>query len=423
MNVSLKEWQEHLETGIKYLGEGNLPKAEEYLEQSLRLAEKIGVLVIIAFSQRLLATAQTRNNKLDKAESGFKKALEYCLELKNSKGISEAKAGLASVYFVKGEYMRSAGLYKQAINIYPHEASPLRLTVLYSDLGQVYGRMQKWDKAIDNFLKAGVLCKENGYTRGEAEINLHLGEVYYSQGKLITAKDHFSKAGKLFALIDDQSSLANTLQYLAFILLERNMLEEALLMQYRVITLFFKHWQKPEISEGYFLLSSILQYARLLDEAEESIILSLQYYNGYEFGFAVRYHSLAVIAIMKKEYVDAKRYYYNALKYFQFYGDGTKVGEISEELTYLLKYEDTYIQKSFSKWMENRKFDVDIPKFEIMISLAHNLKKKGNNFAALRCSWRALEIAKTMKCETQEIEKLIQNLSERIRKRNKLFDG
>ncbi len=420
MNGFFKKWQKHLETGIQYLSKGNFIQAEKHLEASLIESEALGVPVIIAFSHRLLATAQVRNNKLNEAESGFQEALRYCLELANMKGISEAKAGLASICFIKGEYPKSICLYKQAINIYPHDSSLLRLAVLYSDLGQIYVRVKKWDKAEKVFLKAGDLCKENGYRRGEAEINLYLGEIYYNQGKTQAAKKMFFKAARIFGVIKDEVSLANAHQYLAFILFESNSIEEALLYQYRVLVLYLKHNQYLEISEGYYLLSNILLYAKLLDEAEESQKLSLKYYKGYEFGFAIRYHSLATIAIIKKEYEDAKKYYYQALKFFQFYGDGSKIGEISEELTYLLKYEGIGIEEKNSyKWFDKRYFDINIPKYEIILKLAKSLENKEKDMAALRCGWRALEIARNMQYETQEIEILIQNLSERIRKKSK----
>lgn len=420
MNVSFSKWQEHLEIGIKYLGEGNSVEAEEHLQVSLIEAEALGVLVVIAFSQRLLATAQVRNNKFEEAEAGFRKALQYCLQLNNKKGIAEAKAGLASIYYIKGEYQQAVCFYRQAIDSYPQESSSLRLAALFSDLGQVYGRMKKWVEAEDVFSKAGDLCEDNGYLRGEAEINLYLGEIKYSQGKSRAAKELLMKAARIFGLIGDEISLASAHQYLALISLEANKIEDALIYQYRVISLYYKQNQTKEISEGYYFLSNILQYAKLLEEAEESLKLSLKYYEGYEFGFAVRYHSLAVIAVIQKEYNDAKKYYFEALRFFQFFGDGSKIGEISEELTYLYKYEDTCLKHNIYKWLGGRDLEIEMPKYEILLQLANSLKNKGNNLAALRCGWRALEIAKAMKYdETQEIEIFIQNLSERIRKRNR----
>ncbi|KUO67015.1 MAG: hypothetical protein APF84_17645 [Gracilibacter sp. BRH_c7a] len=421
MNVSLKTWQNHLEIGIKCLSEGNISEAEKHLEISMTEAEQIGVPVIIAFSQRLLATAYLRNDKLDEAQRGFQRALEYCQMLENKKGIAEAKAGLANVSFINGQYTKSISLYKEALSSYPQGSSSLRLAVMYTDLGQVYVRMKEWTKAEECFTKGCKLCRECDYDKGEAEIDLYLGEINYNQGKINVAKRKFTEAARVFSLIGEEVSLANALQYLAFLMLEKERYDEALLYQYRVIALYFKNRLYAEVSESYYLLSNIFQALKLLDEAEQSLNLSLRYYKGYELGLALRYHGLAMVAIMKKEYVEAQRYYYEALRYFQFFGDGSKVGDVCEELTFLLKYKDVDFHNNYLKEVSFRYLNKDISKYEIMTKLAYSLKNKGNDIVALKCGWKALEIAKANKYETLEIEKLIQNISESIRKSRGYF--
>ncbi|NLO96886.1 MAG: tetratricopeptide repeat protein [Peptococcaceae bacterium] len=408
-------WQGCLEKGLKFLAAGDFVQAEEYFRLSFAEAEKLGVEVILAFSIRLLATAQLCNHKLDEAEAGFKKALSLCMQLNNNKGIAEAKAGLAGVALARGQYSEAESLYKQAIYFYPKNASSMRLAVLYSDLGQVYARLRQWTKAEKALLQADALCRQNCYSQGEAEVNNTLGEVYYFQGKNKTALQKFKRAGILFNQNKDEVSLANTQQYLAFLYLENNKIEEALFYQYRAICLYLKLNLKQEISESYYFLSNILQYYRLYDEAQASLNISLKYYQGLEFGLAIRYHGLAVIALMKKEYEQAKDYYLQALKFFQFYGCGPKIGEISEELTFLLKYENVLNKSNFYKLIGGRYDEDSLPQYEVMLYLANSLVIKGKYLAALHCSWRALAIAKAMNYETEETELMIQNISERIR--------
>ena len=416
MDVSLKKWQEYLEIGIKCLSRGENADAEKHLEISLDEAEKLEVPVIIAFSQRLLATAHVRNHKMDEAEKGFRRALEYCQNLENRKGIAEAKAGLANINYLYNRYQEATTLYREAISIYPPDASSLRLAVLYNDLGQVYVRMKEWEEAKMCFSKSWKLCKESDYAKGEAEIDLYLGEINYNQGKYEEAKANFTAAVKIFSIIGEEISLANSLQYLAFLMLEEDMYEEALFYQYRVIALYFNHKLYTEISESYYILSNILQCMKLLDEAEECLKMSLRYYKGYELGLAVRYHSLAVIAIMKKNYEEAKEYYYEALRYFQFFGDGGRIGDVCEELTFLLQYKDGDVSDNYWKWLPYRYFNKEITKYDTLLSLANSLRSRGNDRAALKCSWKALEIAKAHKYETSESERLIQKISESIRK-------
>lgn len=417
MNYSLKKWQEHLETGIKYLGAGLPEEAQHHFEASLSEAESLGIPVVLAFSQRLLATAQVKNNQFLEAESGFRRALHLCRQLENKKGIAEANAGLASVSFLKGQYFEAAAYYLRAIEVYPCDSSLLRLGVLFSDLGHTYAKLKNWEKAEEMFRKAAATCKDNGYGRGEAEIELHLGEVYYHRGNYQSAQKLFLKSAKIFAAEGDELSLANAHQYLAFLCLETNHLDEALHYQHRVIPLYLKNKQYLEASEGYSLLSYILQGCGLLDEAEECVRKSLNYYQGFELGLAVRYQNLAVIAIKQKEFNKAKKHYLEALRFFQYAGKGPKIGEVSEELTYLIKFEEEFIKENLYQWLGDRDVDWKMSSYEVMFNLAQSLKEKGNNIAALGYGWKALEIARNNRVESAQAELLIQNLSERIRKK------
>jgi tetratricopeptide (TPR) repeat protein len=416
---SYNMWQEYLEIGLKYLAAGNFNKAENYFSLSLTEAEKLKVSVITAFSARLLATAQLRNHKLAEAEKGFKNALNLCLQLNNYKGIAEAKAGLAGVALARGQYSDAENLYKQAIDNYPGNASSLRLAVLYSDLGQVYIRLKQWADAEITLFRAEALCRENGFSQGEAEVNNTLGEIYYFQGKNQIALKKFKRATLLYNLSADNVSLANTQQYLAFLYLEDNRIEEALLCQYRAISLYLKHNLSQDISESYYFLSNMLQLYKLYDEAQACLNISLKYYQGLEFGLAIRFHSMAVVALMKKDYAKAKDCYFQALKFFQFSGHGPKVGEISEELTFLLKYEDVGNKSNFYQLIGERYDEDSLPQYEVMLQLASNLSTRGKYLAALHCSWRALAIAKAMNYQTGETELIIQNISERIRNINR----
>ncbi|MGI5902029.1 MAG: tetratricopeptide repeat protein [Desulfitobacteriia bacterium] len=421
----IKEWQNYLEIGIQYLADNELQKAEEYFSLSLAKAEELQVPILVAFTSRLLATTQLRNNKLDEAESGFNKALMFCNRLNNKKGIAEAQAGLAGVFFARKDYLKSIEYYWEALNVYPEGASALRLATLYSDLGQAYGQLKDWKKAEASFLKAKVLCQVHNFLKGEAEIEKYLGEVYFCQGQNKAAEKSLKRAVEIFVKLGDECLLANVLQNIAFLAFEANEVELALQYQYRVVALFLKNKRFLEVSESYYLLSNILQYCKYYLEAERSLKISLDYYEGIDLGFALRFHGLASIALYKKHYEEAKKYYLEALKYFQFDGDGKKIGEICDELIFLLNYEDACLRGNTYQWLIEKYEETRLseespaPKFEILLQLANSLNMRGKNLAALRCGWRALEIAKAMDYDTSKPEALIQNISKKIRKLNK----
>ncbi|UWG95613.1 tetratricopeptide repeat protein [Dehalobacter sp. DCM] len=420
MEKSLNKWQRYLEEGIKYLGEGKTVEAEKNLHLSLLEAESLELPVIIAFTQRLLATVQVRNHKLVEAATGFKRALAYCKKLKNRKGIAEAEAGLASIYFLQGKDAKAIQLYKQAIAIFPEDSARLRLASLYSDLGQVYSKTKQWQDAEYAFIQAEDICREIEYTVGEAEINVYIGEIKYQQNYKTAAKGRFVKAAKIYAALGEEIYLANTMQYIVFICLDKNVIQEALHIQYRIIALYLKKGKRSEVSDSYYMLSNLLQTTGQWDEANGCMELSLQYYEGGELGLAIRYYSLAVLAISRQDYQEAKKHYFEALRHYQFSGDGAKIGEISEELTYLVRYEDQLFQENLYRSLGKRYYNEnEIPKNELMEKLAAILLNRGKNIEALKCGWIALDYARAVQADTQEIEALVQTLSKIIRSKNK----
>ncbi|ADY56370.1 Tetratricopeptide TPR_1 repeat-containing protein [Syntrophobotulus glycolicus DSM 8271] len=417
MGINFDEWQNYIKYGIKYLGEGNTAEAESFFKKSLQEAEKYGNLVFIAFSLRLLSTAQVKNRKFELAEKGFRKALIYCEKLENRKGISEATAGLGSVYYCLELYDQAEKWYERAIEAYPEDASRIRLAMLYTDLGNVYSKTRRWEKAELLFQRACQICERSSFSKGQGELMLLLGEVYYGQGECSKAKKYFSEAARIFAVIEDWYFLANALQHLAFILLEEGRYHEALLYLNRAICIYAKQEASGELSESYYLLANICQNLKLLDEAEASVFTSMKFYRGDDLGYAIRFQMIAIISILKKKYEKAKEHYSEALRYYQRFGDSLKIGEICEELTYLLKYENLF-QENFVDLLSLRSQNAKLPKHKLMFYFALAMEGTGKNMNALKFGWKALELAKLLEDETEEIETFIQELSQKIR-RNK----
>lgn len=418
MEINFNEWQNYMKYGIKSLGNGDALAAEKYFQKSLFEAEKYGNLVFTAFSLRLLATAQVKNQKYAQAEEGFRKALKYCEKINNCKGISEAMAGLGSVFFYLKDYDQSIMWYEKAINVYPEEASLIRLAMLYSDLGNIYLKTNKFSKAEKLYLKARRICEDSSFSKGQGEILLLLGEVYFRQGAFQKAKKQYIKATAIFVQIEDWHFLANTLQHMAFIMFEKKEYHSALLYLSRAVSIFLRLEAEEELSESYFLFGSIWQCLRCFDEAEDSIILSIKYYHGEELGYAVRYQTMAIISIYKRKYFKAKEHYSEALRYYQYFGDSMKIGEICEELTFLIKYENNLFKDDTLALANLRNKEAELPKYKLLLTFAMAMGRMGKDLHALKFGWKALELAKVSEYQTEEIEVFIQELSEKIR-RNK----
>ncbi len=406
----LATWRGLMEQGTKSLGKDCFVEAESYFGQSLPLARELAIPEILAFTLRLLATAQIRLRKLDSAEKYFQEAAKICIEIQNAKGMSEAWAGLANVAVIRGSLEEAANWYERSIEIYPLSSPRLRLGMLYSDLGQVYASLNKLEKAEKAFTKAKELCHSNNYPRGEGELNVLLGELCYRQGKISLAQQYLRKACQVFAIILEKQDLASALQYLAFLYYDYGNLRIALECQQRSTVLWLKQGKDEEGSDGLFFLSKIEQGLGENSAAKDYLVSSIETYPKRDLGLALRYQGLAWLFIQDMDWVQADEYFKEALKLYEDIKDDLRAEEVYEVITYLALAHRTDSETQGKNLA-----------IEATQRLGEFYEKRYSYLEALRCYWQALTIAKREAegVEIQSLEKAIQRISQKVRRKNR----
>lgn len=424
----LSLWRSIMEKGTQCLGKEQLEAAENYFSQSILLAEKIQVAEILAFSIRLLATTRVKLGKFELAEAGFQQALKICQELHNAKGMSEALGGLASVALAKGELRSAVQLFEASLEIYPSSSPPIRKGMLYSDLGHAYVALENWPKAKEAYKKAKDLCQVHGYFKGEAELDVLLGEVFYRQGNKEEARKWIREACQIFVKINDPVALFSALQYLAFLYFDQDEMQAALECQLRVVALALRHVKGQEASESCYFLSKIEQSMGQYGEAELYLKMSIELYAYKDIGLALRYQSLATLALTSIDFSKAEEYYLEAAKIFELLHEEIKLGEVYEALAFLLEVQGkedealVYHLKSVGKFA-----DRGVMAIEAIQTLAEFFEYRRQNYVeALKYYWQALQLAREFNSDAQPqdqaiqtIEKSIQRISKKLRQKNK----
>lgn len=415
---ALAIWSSLMEHGTRCLGKESYAEAEKYFLQSAVLAKDLHVPEILAFNLRLLGTVRVRLGKLDLAEAGFHQALEICEQVQNYKGISEAKAGLASVAVLRGALEEAKEWYESSISVYPASSTPLRLGMLYFDLGQVYAALENWVKAFEAYEQARTLCQRNQYFKGEGELNVLLGEVCYRRGEKQMAQSFLRAACRLFLKIKESEALANAFQYLAFLHYDMGEMEPARASQQRAVVIWLRQGIREDISESCHFLSKIEQSLGYQEEAKYHLDLSIKLYDKEDIGLALRYQSLAGIAVLQMEFDQAKEIFLEALRIFEEFGDDLKSGEVLEALAYLAEIQNReqealeYHRRALAKQEEAAS-----PNLAAILKLGEFYEKRRNYFDALNFYWQALRLAHEDGQEEERIEQMIQRVSRRIRSR------
>lgn len=417
---SLETWRKLMERGTYFLGQAEYSQAEKYFMQSIMFAKDLLVPEILAFTLRLLSTVRVKQGKLLSAERGFREALQICKELQNKKGMAEALAGLASVLAAQGQLVEAAAYYNLAIEKYPGSSPPLRLGMLYSDLGQVYSALEDWRRAKEAYIQAKDLCRIHGYPKGEGELSVLLGEVCFREGRKKEAVDWIISASRVFIQVPDENALAYALQYLAFIYFDINKPFEALDCQLRVMVLLLRQGQEDEVSEGYYFLSKILQSIGEFEEAEYYLEISVAKYERQDTAIALRYQNLAKLALTRLDLSKAEEYYLKALELFEKFEDDLNSGEIYEALAYIAesqgKVDEAFCLRQKSATTLSRHGALT---FNAAIKLGEYYEARYDYLEALQYYWQALQIAKEVDLEIERTERAIQRVSRRIRRKNK----
>lgn len=410
-------WRTIMEDGTQCLGEEQYLKAETYFSQGLLKAYQLAVPEITAFTLRLLATVRVRIGNLELAEEGFKQALRICQEIQNSKGMAEAWAGLASVSVKKGMLWEAGQKYEQAISVYPSSSPPLRLGMLYADLGQVYATLEDWTRANITYTKALEICSTNGFPKGEAELNVLLGELCFRRELKNEATRYLRHACQIFAQIDDVVALSNTLQYLALVYFEHNEMYLAFECQQRAVVLCLKFESSTIFSESCYFLSKIVQFLENYQEAKYYVELSIQYYSEQDLDLALRYQSLAGLFFISMDLDKAEFYYLKAVSLFEAIDD-VRIAEIYESLAALKEIRKRKVARFNSQNLtEDKARPPGELALEALVRLAELYEKQRNFRDALECYWKALEMGRDAGMMTDWIESRVQRVSKRLRRK------
>lgn len=415
----LMEWRSLMEKGTAFLGEGKYADAEKIYLRCLKLTDQLSVPEISAFNIRLLSTSRIKQGKVDLSERGFQEALEICIQIENYKGMSEAMAGLASVAVARENFKEAVYWYEQAIKNYPGSSPRLRLSMLYSDLGQVFMAMRSWEKAKHSFLEARELCFSYGFKKGEGELSILLAEVAYREREVDQARKNLIYAGKIFSETQDEESLVSTIQYWAFIEFELGNIEQALESWYRVISLYLRLEQKEELSESAYFLAKILHDLKDITNALYYLELSIDNYPREDLGMALRYDNLAQLFEIKQDYLAARDYLKRAAIILEQNEENQKLGETYEKIALYSEHlgeskEALVYREKSNKYLESHQ----LLSLSMSQRLANYFEIQRKYFFALQYYWECLRIVREMGMDTLEIEQAIQRISKKIRKKD-----
>jgi tetratricopeptide (TPR) repeat protein len=224
---------------------------------------------------------------------------------------------------------------------------------------------------------------------------------------------------KIFSDLEDEESLVNAIQYLAFINYEEGMLTQAREAWQRVVDLNLRLAQWEDVSESTYFLAKILEDLKEFSEAAYYLKLSIQVYTRADLGLGLRYLSLGHIYTLQQDYATSYASLKKAAELIEKSGDEQKLGEAYEKIALCLeqlgemKEAEEYRMKSKTCLKSHQ-----VISYSTSQRLAEYFEDRRSYLDALRYYWQSLKIARELGIETLEIEKAIQRISKKVRKKS-----
>jgi tetratricopeptide (TPR) repeat protein len=166
--------------GLAYSESKDYPKAIEYFEEASRLASASNPEMLDGVFHFYYGAALERNGQFDRAVTAFKKAIEL------NPDYADAYNYLGFMYADKKQNLEEAhDLIEKALAYEPENGAFL------DSFGWVLFRLGKFDKALLYLQEAAK------WTRDDAVIFDHMGDVYREMGKHVDALEYYEKAKSL----------------------------------------------------------------------------------------------------------------------------------------------------------------------------------------------------------------------------------
>lgn len=170
------------------------PKAVAYIEESIKLANKLGVKKFTAHSHYIKAIVYTEQANFSIAIPNYDKAIQFYTSLNDLKGIEKCKNALGVLYTYKGDYENALKCYEEAMAIAKKRKDEnIVLTYLYN-IGVIYSNKGDYDKALVVFNNALEQNKKEKDTVGIINNLNTIAGTYYEQGNYRVSLKYYNES-------------------------------------------------------------------------------------------------------------------------------------------------------------------------------------------------------------------------------------
>lgn len=182
-------------------------KAIGYTREALNLAIDIGDKRGMAAAYNNLGVAYRNQGALEKALQYYITALRLYEEIGNKEGVAGTKSNIATLYSMKKDYGLALKYFEEAYATFTELGDKPKIIASMNNLGNLNSDMQLYEKAMKYFSEAWQLSVQSGKPFADPVINI--GNVHFRQGNYQRAIENYLKALELERQNNNRLSMLN----------------------------------------------------------------------------------------------------------------------------------------------------------------------------------------------------------------------
>jgi tetratricopeptide (TPR) repeat protein len=167
-------------------------KALGYTREALNLATEIDDKKGMAASYNNLGVVYRNQGALDKALNYYITSLKIYETLDNKEGIATTKNNISNLYSIKKDYAQAMKYLEESYNLFLELDDQSKIIGSLNNLGNLNIEIQLYDKAMRYLMQATELSEKIGVTFPDPLNNI--GNIYYKQGNYQRAVESYLKA-------------------------------------------------------------------------------------------------------------------------------------------------------------------------------------------------------------------------------------
>lgn len=214
--------------GVLYNYQGNQKLSLEYYKKALEIDQKLGIQKNIPNYLYNMGNIYADSGKYQDAIISFEKALSIFIKNDNQHGILSCWNSIAIVYKEQANYPLAIEYHNKSLDVAQKAKDSIGIFQSLNNIGSVYKEQQRYDEALGYFNKALEISQLEYNTKNITAIKSNIAAIYTQKKSFSKAISYLEEAIVLSKEINDNGQLAICLNNLGVIYLELKNYQQAL---------------------------------------------------------------------------------------------------------------------------------------------------------------------------------------------------